>query len=188
MATTADIKKGITIEYNNGLYNVIDFLHVKPGKGGAFVRTKLKNLASGNILDVTFNAGASITMARIEKKPYLFLYTQANKYMFMDTDTGYLVEIDASRIKYHELLTEGQTVDIIFHAEEIIGVNLPGTIEVELTEVEASVKGNTVTQAMKKAKTKNGFEIIVPSFIEEGDVIKVDTTNGEYKERVKKKQ
>ena len=186
--TTTEFKNGLTIEHNNGLYSIVSFLHVKPGKGGAFVRTKLKNIENGKVLDVTFNAGVNITTATIRRKPYTFLYYQGEKYSFMD-ETGDVIELDKKMIENYKLLTAGQTVDILFHEEKnkIVGVKLPETIEVELTEVEASTRGNTVTQATKKAKTKNGFEIIVPLFIEEGDIIKINTTTGEYKERVKKK-
>ena len=186
--TTAEFKNGLTIEYNNGLYNIVSFLHVKPGKGGAFVRTKLKNIGNGKVLDVTFNAGVNITTATIRRKPYIFLYSQGEKYSFMD-EIGDEIELDKKMIENYKLLTEGQTVDILFHEEKnkIVGVKLPETIEVELAEVDPSTKGNTVTQATKKARTKNGFEIIVPLFIEAGDIIKINTTTGEYKERVKKK-
>lgn len=187
--TTTEFKNGLTIEYNNGLYSIVSFLHVKPGKGGAFVRTKLKNIENGKVLDVTFNAGESITTATIRREPYTFIYSKGEKYSFMDTETGDGIELDKKMIENYKLLTEGQTVDILFHEEKnkIVGIKLPETIEVELTEVEPSAKGNTVTQETKKAKTKNGFEIIVPSFIEAGEIIKINTTTGEYKERVKKK-
>ena len=186
--TTTEFKNGLTIEYNNGLYSIVNFLHVKPGKGGAFVRTKLKNIENGKVLDVTFNAGESITTATIRRKPYTFLYSQGEKYSFMD-EIGDEIELDKKMIENYKLLTEGQTVDILFHEEKnkIVGVKLPETIEVELTEVDPSTKGNTVTQATKKARTEKGFEIIVPLFIEKGDIIKINTTTGEYKERVKKK-
>lgn len=186
--TTTEFKNGLTIEYNNGLYSIVSFLHVKPGKGGAFVRTKLKNIGNGKVLDVTFNAGVNITTATIRRKPYIFLYSQGEKYSFID-ETGDVIELDKKMIENYKLLTEGQTVDILFHEEKnkIVGVKLPETIEVELKEVDPSTKGNTVTQATKKARTENGFEIIVPLFIEEGDIIKINTTTGEYKERVKKK-
>ena len=188
MSTTADFKNGLVIKFNNDFFTIIDFQHVKPGKGGAFVRTKLKSVTTGRILENTFNAGVNVDIVRIEKQSYNFLYHVNETYVFINNDTFEQVEINKSLIPNVLLLNEGQNVYILYYVDEgkILGVEMPLSIEMEIAEVEKSCKGNTVTRAMKKAKTITGLEVSVPLFINAGDVIKVDTRTCSYVERVKK--
>ena len=189
MATTADFKNGLILEFNNDFYTIVEFQHVKPGKGGAFVRTKLKSLTTGRILENTFNAGVKVVTARVERRQYQFLYKDGESFTFMNTEDYNQVVVDKKMIDNELLLKEGQEVYILYHTEknQILGVELPPSVEMILTEVEEGEKGNTVTRAMKKAKTETGLEILVPMFIQENDVIKIDTRTGNYLERITKK-
>ena len=188
MATTADFKIGLVIEFNHDLYTIVDFQHVKPGKGGAFVRAKLKSLTTGRVLDNTFNAGVRITTARVERHKSQYQYTDGDTYTFMDMDSYEQIIVDAKFIEEPKLLIDNQEVFILHHQEtnKIIGVEFPPSINMKITYSEPGVKGNTATRAMKHAKTETGLEISVPLFIDEGDVIKVDTKTLTYLERVSK--
>ena len=189
MATTADFKNGLILEFNNDFYTIVEFQHVKPGKGGAFVRTKLKSLTTGRVLENTFNAGVKVVTARVERRQYQFLYKDGESFTFMNIEDYNQVVVDKKMIDNELLLKEGQEVYILYHTEknQILGVELPSSVEMILTEVEEGEKGNTVTRAMKKAKTETGLEILVPMFIQENDVIKIDTRTGNYLERITKK-
>ena len=189
MATTADFKNGLILEFNNDFYTIVEFQHVKPGKGGAFVRTKLKSLTTGRILENTFNAGVKVVTARVERRQYQFLYKDGESFTFMNIEDYNQVVVDKKMIDNELLLKEGQEVYILYHTEknQILGVELPSSVEMILTEVEEGEKGNTVTRAMNKAKTETGLEILVPMFIQENDVIKIDTRTGNYLERITKK-
>ena len=189
MATTADFKNGLILEFNNDFYTIVEFQHVKPGKGGAFVRTKLKSLTTGRILENTFNAGVKVVTARVERRQYQFLYKDGESFTFMNVENFEQINVDKKMIDNELLLKEGQNVFILYHTEknQILGVELPSSVEMTLTEVEEGEKGNTVTRAMKKAKTETGLEILVPMFIQENDVIKIDTRTGNYLERSTKK-
>ena len=181
MATTADFKNGLILEFNNDFYTIVEFQHVKPGKGGAFVRTKLKSLTTGRVLEV-------IT-ARVERRQYQFIYKDGESFTFMNVENFEQINVDKKMIDNELLLKEGQNVFILYHTEknQILGVELPSSVEMILTEVEEGEKGNTVTRAMKKAKTETGLEILVPMFIQENDIIKIDTRTGNYLERITKK-
>ncbi len=188
MATTADFKNGMCIEYNNGLYFITEFQHVKPGKGPAFVRTKLKNVKTGKVIDNTFTAGHKVNTARIERRAYQFLYKDDMGYNFMDSNTYEQVNIEEALIDAPQFLKDGQEVEVIYHAEEetILGCELPQHIIVEVTYTEPGLKGDTATNASKPATTETGAEIQVPLFVNQGDVVKVESKTGNYVERVKK--
>lgn len=188
MATTADFRNGLCIEFNNDLFTIVQFQHVKPGKGPAFVRTKLKSLTTGKVIDNTFSAGHKVTVARIERRPHQYLYNDDLGYHFMHTETFEQVSIGKDLIPSPDLLKEGQEVEIVFHAETEtpLSVDLPPYVELEVTYTEPGVKGDTSsTTAMKPATLETGAEINVPLFINTGDKIRVDTRDRSYGERVK---
>ncbi|WP_424964074.1 elongation factor P [Ekhidna sp.] len=187
MATTSDIKNGLVIEFNHDLYSVVEFQHVKPGKGPAFVRTKLKSIRTGKVVDNTFSAGHKITTARVERRPYQFLYKDDMGHHFMDTNTYEQVAIEEDLINAPKFLKDGQEVEILFHAEEekILGCELPQHVVMTVTQADPGVKGNTATNATKNAVVETGATIQVPMFIEQDEVIKVNTVDGTYVERVK---
>ncbi|MGF1532699.1 MAG: elongation factor P [Bernardetiaceae bacterium] len=188
MATTADIRNGLCIEYNHGLYNIIEFQHVKPGKGPAFVRTKLKNIRTGKVLDNTFPSGHKIITARVERRPYQFLYQDDLGYHLMHRDTFEEIVIDKDLITGVEFLTDGLHMEVIVHDEkdEVLGCELPQFVELEVTYTEPGLKGDTATNASKPATLQTGAQVQVPLFINQGDWIRVDTREGIYMERVKK--
>lgn len=188
MATTADFKTGLCLEYNNDLFTIVDFQHVKPGKGAAFVRTKLKSLTTGKVLDNTFSAGETVKTARIEKRPHQYLYKDETGYTFMDNDTFDQIVIEEKLIEGAEFLKEGQMADILYHAEteRPLFAELPSFVILQITYTEPAVKGNTATNASKRATLETGAEINVPLFVEQDEIIKVDTRTREYVERVRK--
>lgn len=188
MATTADIKNGMCIEFNNDLYTIVQFQHVKPGKGPAFVRTKLKSLTTGKVIDNTFNSGVRLNVARIERRPYQFLYSDDMGYIFMHLETFEQVTIEKDLIDNPQLFKEGQSVEIVFHAdtETPLTVELPPFVIMEVVYTEPGLKGDTASSsAMKPAKVETGAEINVPLFVNTGDKIKIDTRDNSYSERVK---
>ncbi|MCS6917476.1 MAG: elongation factor P [Chitinophagales bacterium] len=187
MATTADIKKGITLNFKNDIYLVLDFQHVKPGKGGAFVRTRLKSLTSGKIIDQTFNSGEEISLVTVQRRKYQYLYNDDAGYHFMDQNTFDQVTLDADLITGKEFLKEGQEVEIVFHSEteRPLSCELPVHVVLTVDYAEPAVKGDTANNPMKKARLETGADILVPMFVESGIKIKVDTRTGEYVERVK---
>ncbi len=187
MATTADIRNGLCMELNNELYVVVEFQHVKPGKGGAFVRTKLKNLKTGKVLQHTFNAGHKINPARVERRPYQFLYKDDIGYHFMHATTFEQISMEEHLINAPELLKEGQDVEVVYHAdtETPLSCELPPFVEMEITYTEPGVKGDTATNTLKAATVETGATINVPLFINTGERIKVDTRTKSYAERVK---
>lgn len=187
MATTADIKNGLCIEYNHGLYVVTEFQHVKPGKGPAFVRTKLKNVETGKVIDNTFSSGHKITTARIERRAHQYLYKDDIGYHFMDSDTFEQVALQADIIASADLLKDGQEVEILYHAEteKALTCDLPAFVELQITYTEPGIKGDTATNATKMATLETGAEIQVPLFINQDEIIKVDTRTRSYGERVK---
>lgn len=187
MANTSDIKNGLCIKHSGKLYTVIDFQHVKPGKGPAFVRTKIKNIETGKVIDNTFSAGHGIEIVRIEHRQYQYLYPENNGYHFMHTETFEQIFIEGRLIEQPEFLREGMTCMITFHADEEIPliVEIPSFIDAEVTYTEPGLKGDTATNTMKPARIDTGAEIRVPLFIDTGDRIKVDTRTGQYSERIK---
>jgi elongation factor P len=188
MATTADFRNGLCIEFNNGLYTIVQFQHVKPGKGPAFVRTKLKSLTTGKVIDNTFGAGVKIETARIERRLYQFLYSDDLGFHFMHSQTFEQITINKSFIESPGLLKEGQEVEIVYHAdtETPISCDLPPFVVLEVTYTEPGVKGDTSSSTvMKPAKLDTGEKINVPLFINTGDKIKIDTRSKSYVERIK---
>lgn len=187
MANTSDIKNGLCMMYNGKIVSVVEFQHVKPGKGPAFVRTKLKYIESGKVIDNTFSAGHKIDVVRIETRNYQYLYPEGDGFHFMNTETYEQVYINASMIETPLFLQEGAVCTIQFHAEEELPltVELPFYIDTEVTYTEPGIKGDTATNTLKPAKIDTGAEIKVPLFINIGDKIKVDTRKGEYSERIK---
>jgi elongation factor P len=187
MATTADFRNGLVIEYNGDLWTIVEFQHVKPGKGPAFVRTKLKNLKTGRVLPNTFTSGVKINVQRVEKRPYQYLYNDGDSYHFMNMEDYEQTYVDKELIPRPELLKEGQEVTIAFHAETetALYVDMPAYVILEVTYTEPGEKGNTATNTYKDATVETGAIVKVPLFINTGDKIKVDTRTGEYSERVK---
>lgn len=188
MASTADFKNGLCIEYNNDLYTIVQFQHVKPGKGPAFVRTKLKNVKTGKVIDNTFTSGVKINVQRIERRPHQFLYKDELGYTFMNMETYDQIGVEEALVDFPQLLKEGQDVEVVYHAdtESVIAVELPPFVELEVTYTEPGLKGDTASSsAGKPATLETGAEINVPLFINTGDKLKVDTRDCSYSERVK---
>jgi len=187
MATTADFKNGLCIEYNHDLFTIVEFQHVKPGKGPAFVRTKLKSITTGKVIDNTFTSGHKVTTARIERRPHQFLYKDDFGYNMMDSETFEQTAIEEHLIERPGLIKDGQEVDILYHAEkeQVLGCELPQFVALVVTYTEPGLKGDTATNATKPATLETGAEIQVPLFINEGDKIKIDTKSNSYSERVK---
>ena len=188
MGDTTDIKNGLTIEFKNGLYSVIQFQHVKPGKGPAFVRTKLKNIETGKVIDNTFSSGAKLSIVRIERRQYQYLYKDDTGLIFMNNETFEQIPISGDLITGIGFLKEGMNVDILFHADKEIPLygELPAQVELEIKYTEPGIKGDTTsTTALKQATVETGANVNVPLFINIGDKIKIDTSTGNYLERVK---
>ncbi|MGY6558349.1 MAG: elongation factor P [Nitritalea sp.] len=187
MASTADFKNGLCLVMNHDIFTIVEFQHVKPGKGAAFVRTKLKSLTSGKVLDKTFNAGEKVVTARVEKRPHQFIYADDMGYHFMDSNTFEQIPIEEKLIERANLMKEGQLVDILVHAETEtpLAVELPPFVELMITYTEPGIKGDTATNALKPATVETGATVMVPLFVEQDTMIKVDTRDGSYSERVK---
>jgi elongation factor P len=187
MASTSDIRNGLCINYNNDTFKIIEFLHVKPGKGPAFVRTKLKSLTTGKVIDNTFSGGAKIDEVRVETRTYQFLYNEGDMYFFMNTDDYNQITILKEVLDAPELMKEGEMVTIIIRAEDEfpLSVDMPASVILKVIETEPGLKGNTATNATKPAIVETGARINVPLFINEGDNIKIETEKGTYLERVK---
>ena len=187
MANTSEIRNGLCIEYSNDIYSVVKFLHVKPGKGPAFVRTTLKSLTTGKVVDNTFPSGHKITIVRVERRKYQYLYKDDAGFNFMDNETYEQVSIQKKMLENPDLMKEGSEVDILFHAEKEIPltIDMPQYVVLEITATEPGVKGNTATNATKPATVETGATIKVPLFINEGDKIKIDTASRSYMERSK---
>ena len=187
MATTADIRTGLVIDYNDDLYSIVEFQHVKPGKGPAFIRTKLKSLKTGRVIDNTFNSGVRINIARVERRKYQYLYKDDSGYHFMNMESFEQTFIEESLINAPAFLKEGQDVEILFHAdtETPLSCELPTYVELFITYTEPGFRGNTATNAMKNGTLETGAIVKIPLFIESGEKIRVDTRTGDYSERVK---
>ncbi len=187
MASTADFKNGLCLVMNNDIFTIVEFQHVKPGKGAAFVRTKMKGLTSGKTLEKTFNAGEKVETARVEKRPHQFLYKDDLGYNFMDTNNFEQISIGEKLIERYDLLKDGQLVDILIHdeTETPLAVELPPFVELMITYTEPGIKGDTATNATKQATLETGAIVMVPLFVEQDIMIKVDTRDGSYSERVK---
>ncbi|MCB0623316.1 MAG: elongation factor P [Saprospiraceae bacterium] len=187
MASTSDIRNGLCIEFNNDIYSVVEFQHVKPGKGNAFVRTKLKSLTTGRVIDNTFPAGHKINDVRVERRKFQFLYSDDMGFHFMDNETYEQLLLEEAKVSNPGMLKEGTEVEILFHAEKEIPLqmDLPQYIIVEVTYTEPGLRGDTATNTLKPATIETGAEVKVPLFINTGDKIKVDTATGTYMERAK---
>ena len=187
MATTADIKNGLVIEYNHDLFSIVEFQHVKPGKGPAFVRTKLKSLSTGRVIDNTFSAGHKIDEVRVETHKFQFLYNDGDDFHFMNTQDYNQISLTKSLIDNSDLLKEGALVTVIINSDDglPLSVEMPASVVLEVVSAEPGVKGNTATNATKPATVETGAIINVPLFINEGDKIKIETEKGTYKERFK---
>ncbi|WP_395044355.1 elongation factor P [Flavobacterium sp.] len=187
MASTSDIRNGLCIKFNHDIYKIIEFLHVKPGKGPAFVRTKLRSLTNGKVLDNTFSAGHKIDEVRVETHSYQYLYAEGDLFHFMNVDSYEQITLEKKILDAPDLLKEGTIVMVQVNTETELplSVDMPSSIVLEVTYAEPGVKGNTATNATKPAKVETGASVNVPLFINEGDKIKIDTATGSYMERVK---
>lgn len=187
MASTSDIRNGMCITYNNDPFQIVEFLHVKPGKGNAFVRTKMRNLNTGRLLEHTFPAGTKIEEVRVETRRYQYLYNDQDGYHFMNMDTYEQITLQKDLINAPEFLIDGMETSILYHTDEDrpLSCELPATVVLEITYSEPGLKGNTATNATKPATLETGAEVRVPLFIETGEKIVVDTATGSYKERAK---
>jgi elongation factor P len=179
-----DFRPGTTIEYDGQIYRVIEFLHVKPGKGAAFVRTKLKNIKTGGVKEQTFRAGEKVPRARIETREMQYLYSDGDLYTFMDTESFEQITILKNQLE-HELnfLQENMNVYIVMYDGQSIGLDLPNTVELVVAQTEPGIKGDTATGGSKPATMETGYTLQVPFFINEGDKLIIDTRSGNYVSR-----
>lgn len=179
-----DLRTGLTLEYEGEVYSVVEFLHVKPGKGAAFVRTKLKNVKTGAVREVTFRAGEKVNRAHVETRQMQYLYSSGDEYFFMDTNTYEQLSLPKDKLgdapKY---IKENMVIGIQFYEGDAIGVDLPTFVELEVVETEPGVKGDTATGGSKPATMETGLVVQVPLFINTGDVLRIDTRTGEYLSR-----
>ena len=181
MATTADIRTGLVIEYKGHRMKIVEFLHVKPGKGSAFVRTKLKSVQSGNVVEKTFRAGESVQQAILEKSNLQHTYVESGDYVFMDMTSFEETRLSSEQIgKGAKYLKEGMEVNVIFHNGKVLEVELPISITLKVTETDPGVKGDTASGGTKPAILETGAQVMVPLFISVGEMIKVDTRNDSY--------
>ena len=184
MVNVNDFKAGMTIQHEGNIYIVMDFQHVKPGKGAAIVKAKLKNLRTGSIAEYTFNAGVKVEAARIEKKPMQFLYASGDSYNFMNMETYEQIDLTATQLGDDaKFLKENLEVYITSYEGEILGIQLPDKVELLITHTEPAVKGNTTNNALKDAECETGLMVRVPLFVEEGERIIVSTADGKYVSR-----
>ena len=187
MANTSDIRNGLCIRYNNDIYKIIEFLHVKPGKGPAFVRTKMKSVTTGKVLDNTFSAGHKIEDVRVETHKFQFLYNDGEFYHFMNTEDYTQIRLLEAALDRPDLMKEGEIVTVLINAEDNmpLSIEMPASVVLEVVATEPGVRGNTATNATKPATVETGAEVNVPLFINEGDKIRIETDKGTYKERIK---
>lgn len=184
MISVNDFKTGLTIEVEGEIFTVQDFQHVKPGKGAAFVRARLKNLRNGNIVERTFRAGENVGRAHVENREMQYLYAAGDEHTFMDNETYDQITLNSSQLKWElNFLKENMNVHIQSYEGEIIGISLPNTVELKVVETEPGIKGNTATGATKNAKLETGLNVQVPLFINEDDVLVINTTEGKYVSR-----
>jgi elongation factor P len=187
MASTSDIRNGLCIKHNHDIYKIVEFLHVKPGKGPAFVRTKLRSVTNGRVLDNTFSAGHKIDIVRVETHTYQYLYAEGEDFHFMNTESFEQITMNKNVLDNPDLLKEGTNVMVQVNTETDLplSVDMPASIVLEVTYTEPGLKGNTATNAHKPATVETGATVNVPLFINEGDKIKIDSATGNYMERVK---
>jgi elongation factor P len=186
MPSTSDFRPGLVIKYNNELWTVVEFQHVNPGNWRAFVRTRLKNLKSGKVIENRFRAGEAIEIIKIERKEFQFLYRDGSGYVFMDKDNYEQLTVSEEVLgEGAHFLKDGESVDILFNGSDITGIELPITVELKVVETVPGVKGDSANPGTKPAQVETGASVNVPLFINEGDVVKIDTRTGGYIERVK---
>lgn len=184
MISSNDFRTGVTIEIDNDVWQVVDFQHVKPGKGAAFVRAKLKNLRTGAVVERTFNAGEKMPKAHVDNRQMQYLYESGGSYVFMDNETYEQIELSADTLgNAINFLKENMTISILMFQGSIIGVELPNSVELEVVETDPGIRGDTATGGTKPAKLETGYVVKVPLFINVGDILRVDTRNGQYIER-----
>lgn len=184
MISSNDFRPGTTIEYDGDIYRVIEFLHVKPGKGAAFVRTKLRNVKTGSVKEQTFRAGEKVPHARIETREMQYLYNDGELYTFMDTETFEQITIPGSQLEYElNFLKENMNCYVVLHEGQSIGLDLPNTVELEVTETEPGIRGDTATGGSKPATVETGYVLQVPFFINIGERLIIDTRSGQYVSR-----
>ena len=184
MISVNDLRNGMTIEMDGTVFQVVEFLHVKPGKGAAFVRTKLKNVLTGGVIETTFRAGEKVEQATVERREFQFLYENQGAYVFMNTETYDQIELAKDQIgDAPNFLLENMMVQIASWKGTIIGVDLPNTVELKVVETEPGFKGDTATGTYKPAKLETGYVVQVPLFVNAGDVLKIDTRTGQYLQR-----
>lgn len=181
MISSNDFRTGTTIEYDNQIYRVIEFMHVKPGKGAAFVRTKLKNVKTGAVKEQTFRAGEKVQPARIETREMQYLYNDGELYTFMDTESFEQIQITKAQLEYElNFLKENMNCYIVMHEGTTIGIDLPNTVELEVTHTEPGIKGDTAQGGSKPATVETGYTLNVPLFVNQGDRLLIDTRSGAY--------
>jgi elongation factor P len=187
MASTSDIRNGLCIRYSHDIFKIIEFLHVKPGKGPAFVRTKMKSVTNGKVIDNTFSAGHKIEEVRVETHKFQYLYNDGDTFHFMNTADYSQIELQKVVLDSPDLMKEGEVVTVLINTEDSapLSVDLPASVILEVISTEPGIKGNTATNATKPATVETGATVMVPLFINEGDKIKVETAKGSYKERIK---
>src|SRR2546425_7921720 len=184
--STNDLKRGMTLDLDGTLYQVIEFQHVKPGKGGAFVRTKLRNVKSGAVIDRTFNAGVNVGLAIVERKEMQYLYRDGDEFVFMDTDSYEQHRVPSAVLgNAANYLTEGMSAIVAVHEGNAIAVELPASVVLRVARTDPGVRGDRVSGALKPSTLETGFVVQVPLFVEEGDLVKVDTRSGQYLTREK---
>ena len=184
--STNDLKNGMTLDLDGTLFQVVEFQHVKPGKGGAFVRTKIRNVRTGAVVERTFNAGVKVGLAIVERKEMQYLYRDGDAFTFMDMESYEQIPVEAGVVGGGaSWLSEGSTAQVSMHRGTPIAVELPASVALAITKTQPAVKGDTKTNAMKPAVLETGVEIQVPMFVDEGERVKVDTRSGAYIERVK---
>ncbi|MDU4960409.1 MAG: elongation factor P [Sporomusaceae bacterium] len=184
MISSNDFRTGVTVEIDNDVWQVVDFQHVKPGKGAAFVRAKMKNLRTGAVIERTFNAGEKLPKAHIDKRAMQFLYLSDGEYHFMDNETYEQLALSGEQLgSATNFLKENMDISVMFFQNIIIGVDLPYSVELRVVETDPGIRGDTATGGSKQAKLETGFVVRVPLFIEEGEVLRIDTRTGDYIER-----
>ncbi|HHW55207.1 MAG: elongation factor P [bacterium] len=184
MISTNDFRTGLTIELDGEVYTVVDFLHVKPGKGAAFVRSKLKNVKTGATIEKTFRAGEKVSRAHLDKREMQYLYRSGEQFTFMDTENYEQFTFSEEQLgEAVKFLKESMLISVLVHNGNTIGIELPNFVELAVEKTDPGVRGDTVSGATKRAVLETGAEVQVPLFVEEGDVIKIDTRTGEYIER-----
>jgi len=189
MATTADFRNGMTLREDTDIYEIVEFLHVKPGKGGAFVRSKLKNVRTGAVVDRTYRAGEKVAEVRLDRRSMEYIYKDGNSYVFMDKVTFEQMPVPEDYLKDKlSFLKEGTMTTMLYAGEELVGVMLPTFCDLVVTRTAPGLKGDTASGGSKPATLETGAVIVVPLFVNEGDVIRIDTRTEEYVERVGKSE